>query len=183
MITFAIIGVAINGISAFITHKGDSVNQRAVNLHMLEDVFGWIAVLLGAIIMRFTNWSIIDPILSILIAVFIIVGACKNLKSIFDLFLNKVPDKISLKDIKNHILSINEVCDVHHIHIWSNNNNVFATMHVIADNGQIKNIVKEELLKFGITHSTIEIESSKESCNDKTCNYTKHNECFCAHHH
>lgn len=79
MIFFAIIGVCVNGGAAFVTREGDSFNQRAVNLHMLEDVLGWAVVLTGAIIMRFTDISIIDPIMSIGVALFIIINAVRNL--------------------------------------------------------------------------------------------------------
>ncbi len=80
MIGFAIVGVIVNFIAAYITHGGDSLNQRAVNLHMLEDVLGWIVVLIGAVVMNFTDITIIDPIMSIAVAVFILINAIKNLK-------------------------------------------------------------------------------------------------------
>ena len=78
MIIFAIIGVIINSVAAFFTREGDTVNQKAVNLHMLEDVLGWIVVLIGAIVMRFTNLAIIDPIMSIGVALFIVINTAKN---------------------------------------------------------------------------------------------------------
>ena len=87
MLLFAIFGVIVNFIAAYFTKDGDSINQKSVNLHMLEDVLGWIAVLIGSIIMKFTDISIIDPIISILVAIFILVNTLKNLKSILDLFL------------------------------------------------------------------------------------------------
>ena len=83
MIIIAIIGTSVNLVAVFFTTGGHSLNQKAVNLHMLEDVLGWIVVLIGAIIMRFTDISIIDPIMSIAVAVFILINAVKNLKAIF----------------------------------------------------------------------------------------------------
>ena len=80
MIVFAIIGTAVNVAAAFFTRDGTSLNQKAVNLHMIEDVLGWIVVLLGAIVMKFTDFALIDPIMSIGVAVFILVHAIKNLK-------------------------------------------------------------------------------------------------------
>ena len=71
MIVFALIGATVNLIAAFVTKDGDSLNQRAVNLHMLEDVLGWIVVLIGAIVMRFSNITVLDPIMSIGVAIFI----------------------------------------------------------------------------------------------------------------
>ena len=91
MIVFAIIGAAVNILAAFVTREGDSLNQKAVNLHMLEDVLGWIVVLVGAVIMRFTDISIIDPLMSIGVAVFIFINAIRNLKEAVDLFLEKTP--------------------------------------------------------------------------------------------
>ena len=74
MILFAIIGAAVNLLAALFTREGDSLNQKAVNLHMLEDVLGWLVVLVGAVIMRFTDIAIIDPLMSIGVAVFIFRG-------------------------------------------------------------------------------------------------------------
>ena len=86
MIIFAIVGALVNFIAAYMTKEGDSLNQKAVNLHMLEDVLGWIAVLIGAIVIKFTNFNLIDPILSILVAIYILIHALKSYKKIFNLF-------------------------------------------------------------------------------------------------
>ena len=77
MIIFALIGASVNLCAAFFTKDGDSLNQKAVNLHMLEDVLGWLVVLAGAVIMRFTDIKIIDPILSLVVAVFILINSIK----------------------------------------------------------------------------------------------------------
>ena len=82
MIIFAIVGVCVNFGAALLTRDGDSLNQKAVNLHMLEDVLGWIVVLIGAIVMRFTKFYIIDPLMSIGVAIFILINALKNLKDV-----------------------------------------------------------------------------------------------------
>ena len=84
---------------------------------MLEDVLGWIVVFVGAIIMHFTNFTLIDPIMSIGVSVFILVNAIKNLKSAIDLFLEKTPEDIEVNKIKEHIMNIDGIIDVHHIHI------------------------------------------------------------------
>ncbi len=91
MILFAIIGTVLNFIAAYVTKEGDSINQKAVNLHMLEDTLGWIIVLIGAIIMNFTDIKIIDPIMSIGVATFILIHSICNLKKVLDLFLEKTP--------------------------------------------------------------------------------------------
>ena len=89
MIVFAIIGVILNFIAAYVTREGDSINQKAVNLHMLEDVLGWVIVLIGAIVMNFTDIRIIDPIMCIGVAIFILINSLKNLKKVLDIFLEK----------------------------------------------------------------------------------------------
>ena len=186
MIIFAVIGVVINFIAALVTREGDSLNQKAVNLHMLEDVLGWIVVLLGAIIMRFTDISIIDPILSICVAVFILINAIKNLKEVIDLFLDKTPSNIKIPIIKEHLLEIDGVLDVHHIHIWSMEGfNNFATMHIVAkgDYHKIKENIREELEEHGIGHATLELEDENEHCHNKNCAPHHHTSGHHHHHH
>ena len=83
MIIFAVFGVIVNALAAYFTKEGDSLNQKAVNLHMLEDVLGWIVVLVGAIVMRFTDFVLLDPIMSIGVSAFILINAIRNLIEIF----------------------------------------------------------------------------------------------------
>jgi len=104
MILFAIFGVIVNLIAARVTKHGHSINQRSVNLHMLEDVLGWIVVLIGAIIMKFTNISVIDSIMSIGVAIFILIHSIKNLRVILDIFLEKTPSKISIDEIEKKLM-------------------------------------------------------------------------------
>ncbi|MBR5472822.1 MAG: cation transporter [Clostridia bacterium] len=185
MIVFAIIGVVINFLAAYFTHGGESVNQKAVNLHMLEDVLGWAVVLIGAVVMRFTNFSLLDPIMSICVAVFILVNAIKNLKSVLDIFLEKVPVGVSIEEIKEHICKIDGVHDAHHIHLRTlDGHNLYATMHIVTDRDPhtIKELVREELLEHGITHSTLELETVGEHCHHKHC-HTEHSHSHHCHHH
>ncbi len=185
MIVFAVIGVTVNFLAAYFTHGGKSVNQRAVNLHMLEDVLGWAVVLVGAIVMRFTDFLLIDPIMSIAVAIFILVNAIKNLKVVLDIFLEKAPDNIDINEIIHHIKEIDGVLDVHHIHLRSlDGHNVYATMHIVAAGNfaDIKHNIKHELSHHGIAHSTLEFEYENETCNDKECHIHLHNH-FCGHHH
>lgn len=175
MIIFAVIGVIVNFIAAYYTKEGNSLNQKSVNLHMLEDVFGWFVVLIGAIIMRFTDISILDSILSILVALYILINALKNFKVILDLFLEKVPSDLSIDEIKKHLLEIKDVLNVHHIHIWSiDGYNNFATMHVVVNKNSkiIKDKIREELMEHGISHVTIELETENEKCESDKCQIT-----------
>ena len=82
MIVISLAGVIVNLFAAYFTHKGDTLNQSAVNLHMLEDVLGWLAVLTGAVIIRLTGFTFIDPIMSVCVSVFILISALKNMKEI-----------------------------------------------------------------------------------------------------
>ena len=75
MIIFAVVGALVNVVAALLTGSGDSLNQKAVNLHMLEDVLGWVVVLIGAVVMRFTDISVLDPLMSIGVSLFIFVNA------------------------------------------------------------------------------------------------------------
>ena len=185
MIIFAIFGVVINFVASMYTRKGDSINQKAVNLHLFEDVLGWIVVLIGSIIMKFTDIKFIDPILSIFVSLFILISALKNIKVIIDLFLEKTPKNVNIEEIKKHLMDIEGVKDIHHIHVRSIDGYTnFASMHVVVEeyNMDIKKKVKEELLEHGINHSTVELELLGEDCEDENCNI-KANESHKHHHH
>lgn len=186
MILFAVVGVVLNLVATYVTRDGKSMNQRAVNLHMLEDVLGWIVVLIGAVIMRFTNIAIIDPIMSIGVALFIFINALRNLKEVLDLFLEKIPAEISVEEIRQHICQIDGVLDVHHIHIRSiDGQNNSATMHIVTDGDahSIKHLVREELAEHGIAHATLEFERSDEECHDRNCHVARKQDGHHHHHH
>ena len=186
MIIFAIVGAAVNLLAAFFTREGDSINQKAVNLHMLEDVLGWIVVLVGSVVMRFTDFAIIDPIMSIAVAVFIFINAVRNLKEVLVLFLEKTPSGISVKEISEHVSEIDGVLNVHHIHVWSvDGHNNYATMHVVT-NGEphkIKHEIREELREHGIGHVTLELEAEGEECHEEHCHVELHEHHGHHHHH
>lgn len=185
MIIFAVIGATINFIAAYFTKEGDSLNQKAVNLHMLEDVLGWVVVLIGAVIMRFTDIRIIDPLMSIGTSLFILINATKNLKEVLDIFLEKTPDGVDINEIREHLSRIDGVLDVHHIHIRSiDGHNNYITLHVVAkgDSHKIKHKIREELCEHGINHATIELESEHEHCHEKEC-HIEHHETGHHHHH
>ena len=172
MIAFAVVGVAVNLIAAFVTREGDSLNQKAVNLHMLEDVLGWAVVLVGAIVMRMTDFALLDPLLSIAVAVFILTHAMGNLREGVCLLMEKVPEAVCLQEIRQHILAIDGVTDVHHLHVWSlDDRHNCATMHLVtsADPHQIKAAVRAELREHGIGHATLELEVEGEQCGEPCC--------------
>lgn len=172
MIIIGIMGVIINLAAAHFTHDGDSINQKAVNLHMLEDVLGWVAVLAGSVIMRFTDFSVIDPLMSMGVAVFIITGCIKNLKKIIDIVLDKTPCGINVSEIRERLLEIDGITDVHHIHLRSiDGHSSCATLHIVTDSDMhiIKESARNILKELGVTHTTIETESSNEHCEETNC--------------
>jgi len=185
MLSFAVVGLIVNLTATYFTHGGKSINQKAVNLHMLEDVFGWLIVLIGAVIMRFTSLYVLDPILSIIVALFILINSGKNIKEIFDIFLIKTPKNIDVNEITHHVKSLKNVIDVHHVHVWTLDGQInCATLHVVITNysEKVKSQIKNELKEHGIMHTTIEIETQSEDCKDTACNIKmEHNSCH--HHH
>ena len=185
MIIFAIIGVILNFIAAYVTKDGDSINQKSVNLHMLEDVLGWLLVLIGAIIMNYTDIRILDSLMSIGVALFILFHSIKNLKKVLDLFLEKTPEDIDIEELKKHLLKIKDVEDIHHIHIWSIDGfNNYATMHIVSkskDITKVKKEIREELTEHNICHAILETE--EEACDDKECHIEYKEQLHHHHHH
>ena len=181
MIIFALVGVILNAIASFVTKDGESINQKSVNLHMLEDVLGWIIVLIGSIVMNFTDIKFLDSLMSIGVAIFILINSFKNLKLVLDIFLEKVPKDIDIEKLKKHLLKIDGVDDIHHIHVWSIDGfNNYATMHIVTKSKDIKNIkhlIREELEEHNICHAILETED--EVCDDREC----HVEFRETHHH
>ena len=171
MIVFAIAGVLLNALAAYVTKEGDSINQKSVNLHMLEDVLGWIIVLVGAIIMHFTDIQILDSIMSIGVALFIFIHSLKNLKTVLDIFLEKTPSDIDIDVLKKDLLKIKGVDNIHHIHIWSIDGfHNYATMHIVSktkDIAAIKKEIRVKLEDYHICHAILETE--EEACDDIKC--------------
>jgi cobalt-zinc-cadmium efflux system protein len=181
MILIAVIGFFVNFVAAWFTSGEGSLNQKAINLHMLEDVLGWAIVLIGAVVMRFTDWWFLDPALSFALAVFIGFHALKNLKAVGDVFLEKTPEGIDPEEITHHLEELPGVESIHHLHIWSMDGyRHSATLHAVVtgEYGPAKRAIKEELHEHGITHSTVELESPGEHCEDPCCQPATH-----THHH
>lgn len=171
MIYLAIAGVVLNLIASYVTKDGHSINQKSVNLHMLEDVLGWVVVLAGAVVMNFTKIKIIDPVMSIGVAVFIFVFALKNLFKISDIFLEKTPCDIDINELSEHLLGIDGIMNIHHFHIRSiDGYNHYATMHIVTDTddeAKLKEKIRNELSEHHIVHAVIETE--KIHCGDDEC--------------
>lgn len=170
MFVFACIGIAVNGFAALRLRGGHSLNERAVSLHLLEDVLGWVAILIGSLVMYFVDLPIIDPILSVVITLFVLYNVIKNLRSISKVILQAVPEGIDIEKIKQAVERQNDVLSVQDIHVWTMDShyNVLSLHAVIESDGkedEIKTAIRA-LLKnnFNIQHTTIELERSGEEC-------------------
>ncbi len=178
MLLLGVLGLFVNGLGAFVTSKGNKINEKAVSLHLLEDVLGWIAVLITSIIMKIFDIPILDPILSIGITIYILKHVIQNLKIVFGIFLEKAPENSEFEKFKKELIeSNNEINDIHHIHIWSADGiNTYMMMHVVVeDDIAVKDIIelKEEInnkaTQYNINHLTIEIEFESERCQHGEC--------------
>jgi len=186
MMLFAAIGFAVNLCAAFFTREGDSINQKAVNLHMLEDVLGWAVVLVGAVVIKFTGLYIIDPILSIAVALFILINSIRNILDIMWIFLEKAPKGVDIENIRKEVCDVEGVIAMHHIHIRSiDGNRNYLTMHIVAsgNHADVKRMVRERLHECGIAHSTLEMESEDEKCDSLHCHIEETHSNHHHHHH
>ena len=165
MIIIALIGILFNIIAVYKTKGGHSLNQEAVNLHLLQDALSWIIVLIGSILIKFTKINYIDSIMSLVISIYIIIHSLKHLKIILDLFLEKTPNNVNIRKIKKELLENKNIISIDHIHVWSlDGYNNYATLHAIINNDEVENMkeyIKDYLKKENISHSTIEIERKK----------------------
>lgn len=177
MFLLAVFGVLINSLAVWRLQKGQSPNERIVRLHLLEDVFGWLAVLVGSLLIYWFHWLIIDPLLSLTIAGYILYKAIKNIRDFIRIFLQGIPQNISIEAIGADISRINHVLSAHDLHIWSMDEeyNVLSAHLVIEENlpkGEIiaiKNQVRNVLRKYNITHETLELEYADETCAFENC--------------
>ena len=186
MLFIALFGFFINFAAAYFTSGEGSLNQKAINLHMLEDVLGWLVIIVTAVVMRFTSLMWLDPVMSLALSVFVAVNALKSLKAVLDIFLEKTPKGMELEHIKEHLLKIEGVLDVHHLHVWSMDGyKNSATLHVVTDTDTaiIKKKIRDELSEHNIHHTTIECETSGEVCETVCCEPTVSENHHHHHHH
>lgn len=177
MFLLAILGIIVNGAAVFKLKKGKSINEKVVTLHMMEDVLGWAAILIGSTLMYFFNWPIIDPILSIGISIYILVNVIKNLGITFRIILQGTPQQIDNEEISNVLKTIPDINSIHDLHVWSIDGNYnIATMHVVIKQekevnslAELKNRIREKLELLEIHHATIEFETEEESCKMEHC--------------
>lgn len=186
MLWLAVLGVSINGF-AFLRIKngngehhhhhahshshGHSHNSKAIMLHLLEDVLGWIAVLIGAIVIYFTGWYWIDGVLTIAIAAFISYNATKNLIGTLKIMLQAVPENVNIKNLTTELNKIEGIVNIHDFHIWSLDGNYnVASLHAVVENSDknwendIHTAIVQLMEKHHIQHPTIQFETTMKNC-------------------
>jgi len=177
MFLFAVIGVAVNLIAVLRLGGGKSLNEKVLSLHLLEDVFGWLAVLIISGVMIFVNLPILDPILSIIIAIFIINNVFKNLKYGMNIILQGIPLNVDIKGIEQEIKKIDNVENVHDLHVWTMDGQYnILTLHVVINKDvslifleKLKNEIRKRIEQFNIQHITVEFEHKDMECEYKDC--------------
>ena len=186
MLWLAVLGVSINGF-AFLRIKngngehhhhhahshshGHSHNSKAIMLHLLEDVLGWIAVLIGAIVIYFTGWYWIDGVLTIAVAAFISYNATKNLIGTLKIMLQAVPENVNIKNLTTELNKIEGIVNIHDFHIWSLDGNYnVASLHAVVENSDknwendIHTAIVQLMEKHHIQHPTIQFETTMKNC-------------------
>lgn len=170
MFWLAIAGIVINGAAVLRLKKGKTLNERAVLIHMMEDVLGWIAVLAASIVMIFADLPVLDPILSLCITAWVLWNVWRNLKATFKIMLQGTPEDIDARELTAEILKVGGVESIHDLHVWSQDGVTHvATVHVVTSDeltcdGQreIKETVREVCRRHRIDHVTVEMETAGE---------------------
>ena len=172
MVILAVIGIAVNGYAMLKLTGERSINARTVGIHLLEDVLGWVAILIVAVILLFKDIHILDPILAILITLYILSNVVKNVRAILPILLQAAPEKIDINTVSKQISKIEHVKTVHHVHIWSlDDQHQVLSAHLVADinldskqYAEVKLKVRELIEEYGFYHSTVEVELPEETC-------------------
>jgi hypothetical protein len=148
MLALAVLGVAVNGYAAYHLSQGKTLNEKVLNWHLLEDVLGWVAVLIVATVMQFVDWPILDPLLSIGFTLFILINVLRNLWATGRLFFQAVPDPDLLESVRESLMSLKEIDDVHHLHLWS----LDGEHHVLT--AHVKAVLTQDLAGYAQLKST-----------------------------
>jgi len=174
MLALAVLGVSVNGFAAYKLSHGTTLNERVLNWHLLEDVLGWVAVLIVSVVLQFKEWPILDPILSIAFTLFILFNVVRNLRDTAKIFFQAVPDRKLMGEVREALLKIDVVDEVHHLHLWSlDGEHHVLTAHVVTGgvvnsetHRNLKARITDSLDRFNLDHTTIEIELDEEECRD-----------------
>ena len=173
MMGLAIFGVAVNGFAAFRLSKGNTRNEKMLSWHLIEDLLGWVAVLIGSIVILLSGWAWVDPLLAIGIAAFVGYNVVRNLWETIQLFLQKIPEDFDLAKFEKEVRGIEGVTNVHDVHVWTMDGvrNILS-MHVeipgkvdsLKEIEKIRLEIRERVSKMGRFHITIEVERDGALC-------------------
>ena len=171
-----IIAVSINVLASLVVRKGKTKNESILSLHFLEDTLGWIAVILMAIILRFTDWYILDPLLSLVISFFILSKAIPRFWSALKIFLDAVPEGLNSEKLEQDLLSLENVKSINQLSIWSmdgleNNVIVHLCLEDLTRMEECKEAIRSQLRQSGVHNITIEVDTSP-------MNHNQHKRCL-----
>lgn len=172
------VGIVVNGLTAFLLmkHQKNDINTRGAFLHMAADTLVSVGVVVSGIVIALTGWSVIDPIIGIVIAAVILAGTWRLLAESIRMSLDAVPEGIDPDEIRQHMEAMPGVRSIHHLHIWPISTTETAlTAHLVvaadADAETVVHTVKHELRGHGIRHVTLETEQEGHACADESdCN-------------
>ncbi len=175
MVIMAFVGIIFNGIAVLLLRSDESLNAKVVFNHLLEDVLGWISILVVGTIMLFWDAPILDPILSIVIAVFVLSRIIPMFTKVGRIFLQYKPDDIEIQNIRETLEAEDKVIEIHDVHLWSldGTNHIFSCHVVYEDSVSLEEMlslnrrIKSRLADMGIQHSTIDPEIGRD---DEDCN-------------
>ena len=172
MLWLAILGIMINGAAAFRVKKGISINERSIFLHIMEDVLGWVAVLVVSVVMLFVNVPVLDPILSIGISLWVLYNVGKNIFATFRVFLQAIPEDIQMDELVGRLQTIHGVKSIHDLHLWSmDGESHVMSLHLVTEDihwDRIKKDVRKIAEEYHIEHCTMEFELPDTDCTEKT---------------
>lgn len=174
MLGLAILGITVNGFAAWKLSGGNSLNEKVLNWHLLEDVLGWAAVLVVSVVLMFVEWPILDPLLAVIFTTFILFNIYKHFKETLKIFFQAVPESLLTNKIHLELMKIDMIAGIHHEHCWSlDGEHHVYTAHLLLngalDAGEqrdLKQLIAEKLKPFSLTHTTIELEFPDEDCRD-----------------
>lgn len=177
MFVLACLGIAVNGFAAWKMGHGHTHNEQVLRWHLLEDVLGWVAVLIGSLFIWLYQWNWLDPVLAIGISIFVLFNVVKGLYQTINLFLQGNPNPDGLRQFRDQVEAHDNVFETHDVHFWSLDGvrhvlSLHAVLHDTSKAEQIKEMIRETSKILGDCHLTIEIESTEEHC---------HNDCEHVH--
>ena len=163
-----IIAVAINVLASLVVRKGKTKNESILSLHFLEDTLGWLAVILMAIILRYTDWYILDPLLSLIISIFILSKAIPRFWSALKIFLDAVPEGVDIKQVKKDLEQLDHVASVNQLNLWTmdgleKNAIVHVCLEEIEHIEYCKESIRNLLKDYGFQNVTIEVDANLAS--------------------